>query len=196
MKQISLADVPCEVTASIQKSELGVRLVEILKKIDFPNRDKFILSFTPAFGGTSGYLSMSHGVIDTKTGAPICLGHHVAIDNSMNDDRIARACFILIGQFVFHEFAETFRYQGQIMYDPHEGNHERNKIIFKAIEQVAEPIHKKEMFLAPIKVVVDEMPTEKQSTPASENETGDKNKKTHPFVKFLPKAWQERRKAA
>jgi hypothetical protein len=81
-------------------------------------------------------------------GVVIPIKHRVSIDimlvekDSDNNftlpaKEVVRLMYVGIGQFAAHEFAECFKWNGQRPYNPHDGNQERNKILFKAIEEVS-----------------------------------------------------------
>ena len=137
MSTIKLADIPCEVEDQhANYNELGSRITKVLKRINFPNRDKTVISFQNTMFGMS--IMMHLEATDSETGGPINLQHSRQINSSMSDDDIAREIFILMSQTAIHEFMENFRIDGKIMFNPHlEG---RNEVLFAAIAKAAAPV--------------------------------------------------------
>ena len=137
MSALKLADIPLENPDVLAKGNtLGKRLVEILKHINFPDRDKTIIALESTWPG--GYTMRMHfDCVDTKTGAPIALQHLRSINDKMTDAEIAREVCIMMSQFAIHEYMENFRYEGKILFDPHD--HSRSETIFSAIEAACTP---------------------------------------------------------
>lgn len=79
--------------------------------------------------------------LGASKGSFVDLTHRVMmnlVDGAVQEDELTKKVFMLVGQYMSHEFAETFSRRGQRMYNPHDGN--RNQILFKAIEEVTSPV--------------------------------------------------------
>lgn len=136
MGAIKMSDIPCEVTDTHEKkSAFGTRLANILKRVNFQEREKIIFHFEYNWLGDAA-IRLFSPCIDTQDGAPIALQHSRRLTESMSDEQIIREIFVLVVQYQAHEYMENFRYDGKILFDPHKEN--RNDTMFEAIEKCAQ----------------------------------------------------------
>lgn len=182
MVHVKLAETPCEVEDKINTHAFGVRVASLVRKINFPGREKIVLCFEKNWLGYQ--MKMLVEVTDTKDGTVTALNHSVSLTENMSDDDIVKEIFIMLGQYVIHEFAETFRFDGKILFDPHEGT--RNEKMFQAVREMVKPI--------PPPVAGDGtftyLVTHGETTAVpSQNEAlvplEKPKKKTHPFAQFF-----------
>jgi hypothetical protein len=133
--KLELANIPVETPDELaDKNMFGIRVTEVLARINFPNREKTVISLN---NFPQWHIKMNVEATDVNTGQPLNLEHSVLIHPMMSDDQIAAQIFVLMGQFVIHEFMEHYRYNGAVMFNPHLNGAFYNSLIFPAIERIA-----------------------------------------------------------
>jgi hypothetical protein len=117
------------------KHEFGVRVTNILSRINFPNREKTIFK---VFGRDPIRVVLYVEAVDTKTGSSTQISHNTRwLYPKMSDQEIAAEIFVITSQFVIHEFMENYRFDGKIAFDPHISDGHR--LVFTAIQKTAKP---------------------------------------------------------
>lgn len=134
MIEIKMSDVPLDVQDARKNLSLfGTRVTDILRRINFNNREKYVFNIIGTYGKA---VSINVEVIDSETGMALKLTHSRAGFNpDMTDEEVAREIYILVCQLVVHETMEAFRFDGKVLFNPHDAD--RNNILFKAIEFTA-----------------------------------------------------------
>lgn len=128
MTAFKLSEIPCEIKPDYKINIPAELLEKVLKKIDFIDRNKFNIYL-------SGDSIWATQMVPSKDdGHSISLANFRYMPLNMTEENLAKEIFILIGQLILHEYAETFRLNGKLMYDPHIGN--RNNMCFKAVEEL------------------------------------------------------------
>jgi hypothetical protein len=135
--EIKLSQVPVETADVLTKeNQFGIRLTGILKKINFPGREKTVFTIEKDYFSDEWILKMRIQVTDSGTGGPLSLEHGIRVIDTVSDDVIAERVFIMVTQATIHEFMEQFRFNGRILFNPHERSQNE---IFSAIENFAAP---------------------------------------------------------
>ena len=125
---IDVADIPLEVPDKLSHpNEFAIRVTNILKRVNFPGREKIMLQFlsSGSYGGgdmtvvETAYITMKAECIDSKSGRMMIVDHSTDLRSNMSDQEIVAQLFIITSQFAVHEFMENFRYDGAIFWDPH-----------------------------------------------------------------------------
>lgn len=147
--EIKMSEVPLDIENAHEKlNKFGVRITEILKRINCLNREKYIFN---VIGAYTSAITVHLEVIDNETGALLKLQHgRTGFRQDMTDEEIARGIYIMVCQLAVHETAENFRLDGKILYNPHDAG--RNGILFKAVELSASPTPEQDiaMLLPPV----------------------------------------------
>ncbi len=200
---IKLSNIPCETPAKLSReNEFGVRVAEILKKISFPNRDKIIFSVHRDWSGATQLVKMYVEVADVRNQVPMALSHERAIRTDVTDKMLAQEILIMLTQYVTHEFMEQFRYDGEVLADPHQAG--RNEMIFSAITNAvrAEPAPPPQFsftvvadYQAPTYFATFHQPDTEPKT-ALDKARALKAKRKEAFKQFQPKDWRDKKRAA